>query len=231
MFGLNIFSVGRYVETTTILWLRYVSLIIVAIGMGIVYTSSTSSPPNNMLRILGWIISTMGIIALFLYLLYGYYYIPKIDGSCIYCPSEPIRVLMNNNPATTRSIVPLPPKDPFRHTLVYYLRVDKVKPIPSTTACSLVEKKDLYKIVIDGTTGELGISELPGNDLGKPDTFFGNLPQQSLVQLAIVHEEKEIRVFVNGIPRGAMMRKNLPPTSSMNSSTIGASGGQFGRLP
>ena len=218
MLGLNlfnIFSTQHYFETTTILWLRLISLIIVLAGAYVTYIAKDST----LIKSIGIILIIAGSLSLLVYLLYGYSF---SSGSCVYCPSPPSRVTLENSQrGTLQKNAPLPKNNPFRHTILYYTVIDDVSPLPENTPSkdrAIITRNDLYDITLDSTTGNLGVSYI---DNGTRYTkYFGKYPLQTFAQIAIVQEGKETRVFVNGIPRGAFIRNNLPPTSSMSSSYI-----------
>lgn len=225
MFGFNLFSAERFVESTTILWLRILSLIVTAVGGYLLYLGRQSTPPSTPMTVTGSIFLVIGIGSLLAYLLYGDTLANYVSGGCSYCPITPTRVRMNSGTVgSLPEVAPLPSKDPFRHTAVYYVLIDWTTPssiqeAPSDIGRSIIYRPGLYHIILDGNTGGLGVIPDPPSPEEKT-RFFGNLPLQSLTQVAMIHNEKEIRVFVNGVPRGAMVRQTLPPTSSVRSSFV-----------
>jgi hypothetical protein len=100
--------------------------------------------------------------------------------------------------------------------------VDNLRPSgTSSKADSIIRRDDLYDLFVDSDTGELGIRVLPDNTTpNKPPVFMGKMPLQSFCQIAVTQNEKELSVFVNGIPRGSVLRENLPPTSAIQSQYI-----------
>ena len=60
MFGINLFDITRYTETTTIAWLRIISLVITAVGVYLMYYSRTLSPPSTVLMIAGAAVAMLG---------------------------------------------------------------------------------------------------------------------------------------------------------------------------
>lgn len=221
MLGFNLFTTERFVETTTILWLRILSFVSVLVGVYILYAGSNKQSPSTILIIIGVILMVVGLGSLFTYLIAGSLFAGT--NACSYCPKTPVRLLISGNRGILPSPAPLPDKDPFRHTAVYYVLLDNLEPTSSSsnpTSKTLIYRPGLYRIIVDGNTGNLGILPEPVNTEGNTLTFFGTLPTQTLCQLAVIHEEKEIRVFVNGIPKGSVVRTNLPPTSSIQSSFL-----------
>ena len=220
MFGVNLFDVGRFTETTTILWLRFVSIIIAAVGGYILYNARQQSTPSVFLTVVGSVITLIGVSSLLAYLLYGPAIARYTSDSCVYCPSTPVRISLDGGlRGTLPGIAPLPDKDPFKHTAIYYCMVDNLRPSGSTSAgTSVIRRTDIYELVVDSNTGALGIRILPDNN--SAPTYMGKMPLQTFSQIAVTHNEKEISVFVNGVPRGSVIRDNLPPTSTIQSQYI-----------
>jgi hypothetical protein len=220
MFGLNLFDIGRFTETTTILWLRFVSIIIAAVGGYILYNARQQSKPSLFLTVVGSVITLIGVSSLLAYLLYGPTIARYTSDSCVYCPTIPVRISLDGGlKGTLPGTAPLPNKDPFTHTAVYDCLIDNLRPSGSTSAgTSFIRRNDLYELVVDSNTGALGIRILPDN--GSPPVYMGKMPLQTFCQIAVVHNEKEISVFVNGVPRGSVVRENLPPTSAIQSQYI-----------
>lgn len=100
--------------------------------------------------------------------------------------------------------------------------IDTLRPSGSSSAGdSIIRREDLYDIFVDSNTGELGIRVLPDNQSPSTmPTYLGRMPLQTFCQIAVVENEKELNVFVNGIPRGTVVRNNLPPTSATRSQYI-----------
>jgi len=220
MFGLNLFDVSRFTETTTILWLRFVSIIIAGVGAYIIYHARQQSPPSTLLTVIGAVIALVGVSSLLMYLLYGPQLATYASNSCIYCPTTPVRISMDDGlKGTLPGVAPLPDKDPFMHTAVYYCLIDNLRPSGSTSAgTSVIRRNDLYELVVDSNTGALGVRILPDNN--SSPVYVGKMPLQTFCQIAVAHNEKEISVFVNGVPRGSVVRDNLPPTSAIQSQYI-----------
>ena len=223
MFGINLFDVGRFTETTTILWLRIIGILITGVGVYVLYTARQQSPPSMIMTVVGVIITLVGIGSLLTYLLYGPQFATYTSDSCVYCPTTPVRVSLNGGlRGTIPGVAHLPDKDPFTHTAIYYCMLDNLRPSgTSNIGDSVIRRADLYDLVVDSNTGELGIHVLPDNtNSDKPTVFMGKMPLQTFCQIAVTENEKELSVFVNGVPRGSVLRDNLPPTSSIQSQYI-----------
>jgi hypothetical protein len=213
MFGLNLFDLSRFTETTTILWLRFIGIILAVLG-GYIATQQQSI----WMKVIGYIIGIIGLGSLVVYLLFGTQIARSLSKTCVYCPTQPVKVLISKGiKGTLPNIAPLPDKDTFNHTAIYYCILNQILPSGSNSYCSIVHRDDLYDIVVDSNTGELGIRMLPDNT---QITYLGKIPLQTFCQIAVTENEKEINVFVNGIPRGAVIRKNLPPTTAMRTQYI-----------
>jgi len=186
------------------------------------YYSRTLSPPSTVLMIAGAAVAMLGIASFLAYMLYGPQIAARTSSSCVYCPSSPVRVSLNGGlRGTLPGTAPLPEADPFRHTAIYYCMFNDMRPSGTAskpTSDSVIQRTDMYNLFVDSNTGQLGIQTLP--DDGDQPVYMGRMPLQSFCQVTVVQEEKELRVLVNGIPRGSVMRKNLPPTSSIQSQYI-----------
>lgn len=225
MFGLNLFDIGRFTETTTILWLRVVGIVITAIGAYILYIARQQTPPSTILIVVGVLIVLLGVASILVYLLYGSQLATYTSSSCVYCPSTPVRVSLNGGlRGTLPGMVHLPAKDPFSHTALYYCLVEDIRPSGSSTSGdTVIRRDDLYELFVDSNTGELGLRILPDNSKSSPSSspvYFGKMPLQTFCQIAVIQNEKETSVYVNGIPRGSIVRENLPPTSAVQSQYI-----------
>lgn len=246
MFGINFlnpFSGGRYIRTTTILWLQiFVASLLVISGV-ILY--SYSSPGTDLgaeggqggsggtiFKILAYILIAIAIALIIIYLLVGYYIIPRVPDTCSYCPDSPASVLLNSNgPSMLPIRAPLPSVDPYTATHLYYLLIQDLRGpgtgpgtgpgSSSSNRTIIINRNNHFQILIDRMTGELQFRPISANTSGSSSyTNIGKMPEQNLVQIAVIQNQKTYVIYINGERRASISTPSLPPTTSLSSDVI-----------
>jgi len=210
---LNFFQISRFFETTTILWLRFVALGIVAVGGYLMHLSSDDGSPWY-LKYISYLILIFGIVSFILFLMAGYYYTQNIQNSCVYCPADTLKMDISLPGRMLQKRLILPSINPYTNTTIYYFVIDRVKGDSSSDNTRLLTKNYHYDVILDAGTGNFTL-----NSVGKSQDM-GKYPLQGLVQLAIVQEQKQFVVYINGQRRGSLETPELPSTISINSSPI-----------
>lgn len=217
MFGINImnlFGAIRYFETTTILWLRFLSLAITLVGAYVVYHLGPDAPWY--VKGGAYAIVLVGVLSLVVFLVAGYSFVQTGGGTCVYCPSSTLKLPISPVGVMVPGKVSLPALDPYTNTMIYYFIINDVKGNPGAPLeeMRLMTKNQHYDLILDAGTGILTISSV-----GKEQSL-GKLPLQGFVQVAVVQEQKEFTVYVNGERRGSLRTDELPPTLAIDSAPI-----------
>lgn len=217
MFGvniMNIFGAIRYFETTTILWLRFLSLAVVLLGAYLVYQLGPDAPWY--VKGGAYLVVLVGVLSLIVFLLAGYSFVQTSGGTCVYCPSSTLKLPINVVGVMAPGKVSLPTLDPYTNTMIYYFVVNDIKGNPGAPVdeMRLMTKNQHYDLLLDSGTGVLSITSV-----GKEQSL-GKLPLQGFVQVAVVQEQKEFTVYINGERRGSLRTDELPPTLAIMSAPI-----------
>ena len=247
MFGINFlnpFSGGRYIRTTTILWLQiFVAALLVISGV-ILYSyssgSTTTSVEGNIttgaegsggtiFKVLAYVLIGVAFAIIITYLLIGYYIIPRIPDTCSYCPDTPASVRMTpQGPSVLPIRATLPSVDPYTATHLYYILIQDLRGPGQGVGdgrTTIINRKDHFKLEIDRMTGELQFTPVtssspqPGSSFSQT-TNVGKIPEQNLVQIAVIQNQKTYVIYINGHRRASISTSSLPPTTSLSSDVI-----------
>ena len=217
MFGiniLNIFGAMRYFETTTLLWLRLVALVITLAGAYLVYTLGESAPWY--IKGVTYGVMIIGIALLLVFLLAGFTWVQPTGGTCVYCPSPTLKLSLATPGVMLPGRVSLPNQDPYTNTTLFYFVINETRGNPDAPSneMRLMTKPNHYDLCLDTGTGILSIQSI-----GKSQSL-GKFPLQGFTQVAVVQEQKEFTVYVNGERRGVIVTPELPPTVALTSAPI-----------
>jgi preprotein translocase subunit SecG len=250
MFGINFlnpFSGGRYIRTTTILWLQiFVAAILVIAGVILYSYSSTGAGVGagtgaesgvgsggwgwgTIFKVLAYILIGVAIALIITYLLIGYYIIPRVPDTCSYCPDTPAAVRMvPQGPSVLPMRATLPTVDPYTATHLYYILIQDLRGPGQGVGdgrTTIINRKDHFRMAIDRMTGELQFipstssNPQPGASFSQ-STNVGKIPEQNLVQIAVIQNQKTYVIYINGERRASISTSALPPTTSLSSDVI-----------
>lgn len=240
MFGLNFlnpFSLGDVVQTSTILWLRFVFVFLVAISSYIAYVYQKPTTLVDTSILYGsYLMMALSVVGLLYYLLSGNV-IPITPPECSFCPpiGTAIRVFKSGASSAYTSQVKLPERNPYTGTHVYYFviqdlrgensAVDPTQPTQDPDIMSLVSWEDYYRVSLDRITGTLYFTPIQSS--GTMDKVsLGKMPLETLCQIAIVQNQKTYAIYVNGKRKATIVSKNLPSSNSLQRNPIfNANGG------
>jgi len=230
MFGINFlnpFSGGRYIRTTTILWLQtFVGLLLVISGV-ILY--SYNNEGGTIIKVLAYSLIGIAVALVITYLLVGYYIIPRVPDTCSYCPDSPASIRLTPQGASMLPIrATLPSVDPYTATHLYYILIQDLRGPGSGIGdgrTTIIHRRDHFRLEIDRMTGELQFIPMtsskpqPGSSFSQT-TNVGKIPEQNLVQIAVIQNQKTYVIYVNGERRASISTSSLPPTTSLSSDVI-----------
>jgi len=244
MFGINFlnpFSGGRYIRTTTILWLQTLVAVLLVISGVILYSYSSGGGVSSggesggadgggtIFKVLAYVLIGIAIALIVTYLLVGYYIIPRVPDTCAYCPDTPAAVRMTpQGPSMLPVRATLPGVDPYTATHLYYILIQDLRGPGQGVGdgrTTIINRRDHFRLAIDRMTGELQFIPVtsskpqPGSSFSQT-TNVGKLPEQNLVQIAVIQNQKTYVVYVNGERRASISTSSLPPTTSLSSDVI-----------
>ena len=247
MFGINFlnpFSGGRYIRTTTILWLQTLVAVLLVISGVILYSYNSVGGVSSggesggadggggggtIFKVLAYGLIGIAIALVVTYLLVGYYIIPRVPDTCAYCPNSPAAVRMTPQGPTMLPIrATLPVVDPYTATHLYYILIQDLRGPGQGVGdgrTTIINRKDHFRLAIDRMTGELQFIPVtsskpqPGSSFSQT-TNVGKLPEQNLVQIAVIQNQKTYVIYVNGERRASITTSALPPTTSLSSDVI-----------
>lgn len=244
MFGINFlnpFSGGRYIRTTTILWLQiFVAALLVISGV-ILYSYSSAGAGDSagtdtggwgggtIFKILAYVLIGIAIALVITYLLVGYYIIPRVPDTCSYCPDTPAAVRMTpQGPSVLPIRATLPTVDPYTATHLYYILIQDLRGPGQGRGdgrTTIINRRNHFRLAIDRMTGELQFTPSTSSKPQSGSSFtqttnVGKLPEQNLVQIAVIQNQKTYVIYVNGERRASISTTALPPTTSLSSDVI-----------
>jgi hypothetical protein len=237
MFGFNLFTVGRFFETTTLLWLSAIVVLLVGAGGFLARSSS-----GTMMEKVGYALAGFGILLLIIFLIYGYYFVQQMPGTCLVCPGTPLRQMITGQGFILPVTMNLLPQNPYENTFIYYLSIPMSTPSKSTTqenqshspkdTIRIIRRQNHFGLSLDTINGNLYLDNGFQEDLAEsPDsTLVGQMHFQTITQIAIIQNQKTFNVFINGKLTGVHTSKSLPYQPGQ-STLINESGGiQLGIL-
>lgn len=206
MFGLNPFEFIRTLHTSSILWLRVLIFLIIVGSL-----ATISYIENTTIRYLLYGVIALSIISVILYLTTGNV-IPgsKIGSHIINLQNglpSPIKMSPDNN-------------NPFTTTHLYYVVIQDIlgKDLSvsneSERGSSFIEWNDYYRIGLDRTTGTLYF-RTDGDSIA-----IGKLPFDSLVQIAVIQNQKTFAVSVDGTRYTTVVSSSLPVSKCLRQNPI-----------
>ena len=226
MFGLNIlnpFSLGDTIDTSTIIWLRIFLLFVIIASSYIAYISTTKWIKYTMYALIG-----LSLFSFLWYLNTGSVF-PGAGGSCTYCPSigSDTRSLKSGTVVSTN--VPTPTNNPYNTTHLYYFVIqdslgrDLGRSLAQEKGNIFIDWRDYYRIGLDRTTSTLYFrthAQEPSQSVR-----VSKMPYGTLVQIAVVQNQKTFGICVNGERKITVRSPKLPISSSLTRSpTINGDG-------
>lgn len=221
MFGLNLlnpFSIGDTLNTSTIVWLRIFLLFAIIVSSYIAYTIQ-----NEWVQYIMYALISLSVLSFLWYLNTGSIF-PGMSGSCAYCPSIGSDTKSLRSGMTISTRVQTPVTDPFTTTHLYYFVIqdtlgkDTGNSQEGELGNSLVDWRDYYRIGLDRTTGMLSFRT--HNQTPQQSTRISKLPYDTLVQIAIIQNQKTFAVCVNGERKATIRAPRLPSSSCLTRSPI-----------
>jgi hypothetical protein len=223
MFGLNLFTVNRFFESTTLLWLTAVVVALVGAG-GFLAISS----PGSTIEKVGYSLAGFGILLLIVFLIYGYYVVQQMPGTCIVCPSTPLRLTIQGNSSVLPISMNLPEVNPYENTFIYYVSIPSATPSKTdkTEPIRFIRRPNHFGLSLDPKNGTLYLDNGAEIDLASSPVSkqVGQLPFQTITQIAIIQNQKTFSVCINGKLSGVQIFENLPYQPGQ-STLINESGG------
>jgi hypothetical protein len=122
----------------------------------------------------------------------------------------------------------LPGVDPYTATHLYYILVQDLRGPGAGVGdgrTTIIHRRDHFRMAIDRMTGELQFTPAtsskpqPGSSFSQT-TNVGKIPEQNLVQIAVIQNQKTYVIYINGERRASISTSSLPPTSSLSSDVI-----------
>lgn len=213
MFGINLlnpFKLKDTFDTSTIVWLRVFLCLVIITSAYVAYTTSNRNIQYVMIFII-----LLSVFSLFWYLITGYMFpgLGKPIGENIYSLQDgiPMPIMMK-----------VPENSPFTTTHMYYFVIQDALGIDlgnkGNKGCSLINWDEYYEIKLDRTTGTLYFYS--GHQSDSNAVNIGNMPFGTLVQIAIVQNQKTFAVHVNGERRATIRSPKLPPSHVLSRSPI-----------
>jgi hypothetical protein len=223
MFGINLlnpFSLGDTIETSTILWLRILLLVAIFASSYIAYITPTKWIKYTMYAIIG--ISAFS----FLWYLNTGSVFPGLGGSCVYCPSIGVtsKSLRSGTSTLTNLTTIQSMSNPFTSTHLYYFVIqdalgkDRGMSSDHDLGNSIVEWNDYYRLAMDRTTGMLYFRTMK-QDPGQ-SVQIAKMPFGTLVQIAIIQNQKTFAICVNGERKMTIRSPSLPLSSCLNHTPV-----------
>ena len=206
MFGLNPFEFIRTLHTSSILWLRVLVFLIIVASL-----TGTSYVENTTVRYVLYGIIALSIISVILYLTTGHIIPTSTIGSHII-------PLQSGLPASIKMIPDK--KTPFTSTHLYYVVIqdtlgrDLSLSNTNERGSSFIEWKDYYRIGLDKTTGTLYFKT------DRDSIAIGKLPVNSLVQIAIIQNQKTFAISLDGKRYATVVSSSLPPSKCLQQTPI-----------
>lgn len=225
MFGINLlnpFAIGDTIHTTTIVWLRILLFIIIVVCA---YFSLTMSKEGNGKYIQ---YGLYFIIALCVFIMVWYLntgsVLPGLGGNCVYCPAigSDIKNIQSGVPTVVQTSIS--DKSPFMSSHIYYFVIQDTygRDIGSSSqdemGRSLIHWDKYYRIGLDRTTGTLYFRT--GKQSPKKATVIGKIPYNTLVQLAVIQNQKAFAVCMNGERKITIQSPSLPPSTVLTRTPV-----------
>lgn len=221
MFGINLlnpFSLGDTVETSTIIWLRLFLLSVIIASSYVAYITTI-----RWVQYVAYILITLSLFSFFWYLNTGSI-LPGLGGSCSYCPviGSDSKTLGSGSSVTIP--VTVPTSNPFTTTHLYYvviqdaLGTDTGRSQEEEMGSSFIEWDDYYRLAVDRTTGMLYFrtyKQSPSDSVKVSPLPFG-----TLVQIAIIQNQKTFAVCVNGERKVTIRSPSLPLSAVLSRTPV-----------
>lgn len=213
MFGINLlnpFKLKDTIDTSTIVWLRVFLGLVIIMSIYVAYITTNRNIQYSMI-----LISILCVFSLFWYLINGSMFpgLGKPIGDNIYPLQDGVPV-----PITLK----VPENSPFTTTHMYYFVIQDALGIDlgdkGNKGCSLIKWDEYYEIRLDRTTGTLYFYS--GHQSDSDAVNIGNMPFGTLVQIAIVQNQKTFAIHVNGDRRATIRYPKLPPSRVLSRSPI-----------